>query len=128
MAQGILVFVEVRDGAVKKPSLEALGAARKLADTLQEPVTALLIGSPEIKVDLAHYGAEKVIAACHDLLGFYSTEGFASTLVQATRRVDARIILGSATSTGRDFLPRAAAKMKVGLGQDCTEVRIVDGK
>ena len=45
MAQGILVFIEERDGAVKKPSLEALGAARKLADVLQETVTALVIGN-----------------------------------------------------------------------------------
>ena len=36
MAQGVLVFIEEREGKVKKTSLEALSAARKLADQLQE--------------------------------------------------------------------------------------------
>jgi len=125
MAQGILVFVEERDGAVKKPSLEALGAARRLADALQETVTALLIGVRETKAVLAHYGAHKVLMACHDLLNSYSAEGYAAALAQAAKHLEVRMILGSATAMGRDFLPRAAAKLKVGLAQDCTEVRIV---
>jgi electron transfer flavoprotein alpha subunit len=128
MAQGILVFVEQRDGAVKKPSLEALGAARKLADGSQEQVTALLIGAREPKGNLAHYGADKIVVACHDLLDFYSTEGFAATLVQVAKQLDARMILAAATSMGRDLLPRSAAKLQVGLAQDCTEIRIVEGK
>jgi electron transfer flavoprotein alpha subunit len=125
MAQGILVFVEEREGTVKKPSLEALGAARKLADILQEPVTALLIGSREPNVNLAHFGADKILRASHELLDFYSAEGFAAALAQAAKKMDARVILGSATSAGRDFLPRAAAKLNVGLAQDCTEIRLV---
>ena len=75
-------------------------------------------------MNLAHYGADKVLTACHELLNFYSTEGFAAALVQAAQHLDTRMILGSATAMGRDFLPRAAARLKVGLAQDCTEVRI----
>jgi electron transfer flavoprotein alpha subunit len=128
MSQGILVFIEERDGTIKKPSLEALGAARKLADVLQEPVTALFIGLKEPAVNLAQFGADKVVHARHELLATYSTEGFAETVVQAVKPVDPRIILGSATAMGRDALPRVAARLCVGLAQDCTEIRIVDGK
>ena len=44
------------------------------------------------------------------------------------RRIQPRIILGSASAMGRDLLPRLAARLRVGLAQDCTEARIVDGQ
>ncbi len=128
MSQGILVFIEERDGVVKKASLEALGAARTLAAALQEPVTALVIGSNAPTVDLAHYGADRILHAGHELLQAYSTEGFTLTAVQVARKVEPHIILGSATAMGRDFLPRVAAALGVGLAQDCTEIRIVDDR
>jgi electron transfer flavoprotein alpha subunit len=127
MTQGILVFVEERQGAVKKSSLEALCAARGLADTLKEPVTALYFGPDDPSARLGQHGADRVILARHDLLAAYSAEAFASTLVEICGRVDPRIILGAATAMGRDFLPRAAARLRSGLAQDCTEVRIVEG-
>jgi electron transfer flavoprotein alpha subunit len=128
MAQGILVFVEERQGVAKKPSLEALAAARKLANVLEEPVTALYIGPKEPAADLAHYGADKILLARHELLASYSPEGFASATVQAAKQIEPRIVLGAASAMGRDFLPRVAAKLGVGLAQDCTDIRLVEGK
>ncbi len=128
MSQGILVFIEERSGAVKKSSLEALGAARGLADVIQEPVTALFISSREPNVNLAQYGADNVVHACHELLATYSTEGFAATVVQVAGKVHPRILLGSATAMGRDVMPRVAARLRAGLAQDCTEIAIVEGK
>jgi len=127
MTQGILVFIEERQGTVKKSSLEALCAARGLADTLKEPVAALYIGSADPSAQLGQHGADRVILARHDLLAAYSAEAFASTLVEICGRVSPRIVLGAATAMGRDFLPRAAARLRTGLAQDCTEVRIVEG-
>lgn len=127
MAQGILVFIEERQGNVKKASLEALYAGHKLAGTMQESVTALCIGTGDVSTQLAEYGAEKIVVARHDLLDSYSPEGYTATLVQAVEKFHPRIILGSATAMGRDFLPRVAACLKVGLAQDCIEARIVEG-
>ncbi len=128
MTQGILVFIEERDGKVKKTSLEALSAARKLADTLQESVTALRVGSGAPSANLAQYGADKVLSAQHELLNTYSTEGYCATVVQAAQKVQPRFILGSASAMGRDLLPRVAARLRVGLAQDCIEAHVIEGK
>ncbi len=128
MAQGILVFIEERDGKVKKTSLEALSAARKLADSMQESVTALRIGGGEPSIDLAPYGADKVMNAQHELLSVYSTEGYCAAVAQAAKQVEPRFILGSASAMGRDLLPRVAARLKVGLAQDCIETHVTDQK
>lgn len=128
MAQGILVFMEERDGKIKKTSLEALYAARKLADQLKEPVVALRIGSGETSANLAHYGADRVLNAQHVLLKSYSTEGYCAAVAQAAEKTEPRFILGAAGFMGRDLLPRVAARLRVGLAQDCIEIRIVDGQ
>jgi electron transfer flavoprotein alpha subunit len=127
MAQGILVFIEEREGKVKKTSLEALSAARKMADTLKESVVALRMGAGEPSVNLAHYGADTILNAQHALLNSYSTEGYSATVVQAVQQAQPRFTLGSASAMGRDLLPRVAAKLGVGLAQDCVEAHILDG-
>ncbi len=128
MGQGILVFIEEREGVVKKPSLEALSAAGKMAAGLQEPVTALCIGPGEASPNLAYYGADRIVRARHDLLASYSPEGFTAAAVAAAKEAGPRIILSAATAMGRDFLPRVAARLGVGLAQDCTEIRLTEGK
>jgi electron transfer flavoprotein alpha subunit len=128
MAQGILVFIEERECKVKKTSLEVLSAARRLADGLKEKVTALRIGTGEPSVDLAHYGADKVISAQHELLNSYSTEGYCAAVVQVAQKEEPRFILSSASAMGRDLLPRVAARLGVGLAQDCIEAQVVDGQ
>jgi electron transfer flavoprotein alpha subunit len=128
MTQGILVFIEEREGKIKKTSLEALSAARKLSDTLQEPVVALRMTAGEPSSNLAHYGADKIINAHHELLSNYSTEGFCAAVVQAAQKVQPRVILGSASAMGRDLLPRVAARLGVGLAQDCIGMNIIDGQ
>jgi electron transfer flavoprotein alpha subunit len=128
MAQGILVFIEEREGKVKKTSLEALSAARKMADALQESVVALRMGAGEPSTGLAQYGADKVVNAQHELLNAYSTEGYSATVAQAAQKMQPRFIFSAASAMGRDLLPRVAAKLGVGLAQDCIEMHIVDGQ
>jgi electron transfer flavoprotein alpha subunit len=128
MAQGILVFIEEREGKVKKTSLEALFAARKLADSLQETVVALRLGAGDLSVGLAQYGADKIISVQCDLLHSYSTEGYCAAVSQVAHKVQPRFILGSASAMGRDLLPRVAARLGVGLAQDCVEAHVVEGQ
>jgi len=125
MAQGVMVFIEEREGKVKKTSLEALSAGRKMADQLQEPVTAIRLGEGDPSENLAHFGADKILRAQHELLATYSTEGFCAAVTEAALQIEPRFILSSASSMGRDFMPRVAARLNVGLAQDCIAAEIV---
>jgi electron transfer flavoprotein alpha subunit len=127
MPSGVAVFIESRQGAVKKTSLEALSAGRRLADTLGERVLAIAVG-PADAAELGRYGADTVLVAEHKLLASYAPEAYTATVVASAREHDVRVILGSASAMGRDFLPRVAARLRVGLAQDCTEVRVEGGK
>jgi electron transfer flavoprotein alpha subunit len=41
---GVLTFAEVRDGRLRRPSLEAVSEARRLADALATRVETVLLG------------------------------------------------------------------------------------
>jgi len=124
--QGIWVFVEQQNGEPARGSLELLGKSRELADKLNEPLTAFLIGKCADKLldDLIFFGADKVLAADHPLLELYLTETYCDTISKQARKDKPAIILISATPVGRDLAPRLAFRLGAGCTADCTALDI----
>jgi electron transfer flavoprotein alpha subunit len=129
MGKNVLVFCEQRDGILQKVSLELLGKARELADTLNQKLVALLPGYEITGLcqTLIEYGADEVIYADDVLLKDYMTEPYTKVMTTALKEVDYEIVLIGATSIGRDLAPRVAARIKTGLTADCTSLDI-DGE
>jgi electron transfer flavoprotein alpha subunit len=71
--------------------------------------------------DAARYVA-KVIAYDDPRLAAPLAETHAPLLVDAVKRAGASALVGTATSTGKDFLPRAAALLGAGMASDVTAV------
>jgi hypothetical protein len=63
----VMVFCEQIDDTIQPVALELLGAGRRLADKLQRPLSALLIGHnvKELSKTLIAYGADQVFVADH---------------------------------------------------------------
>ena len=82
----IFVFAETRSGAPRKVALEAITAARMLADASGGgEVHALLIGAAGVAAkapQLAEYGADVVYVVEHDALANYSPEVAAATAAE----------------------------------------------
>jgi electron transfer flavoprotein alpha subunit len=123
MSTGILVFVESRNGQLRKASLEALSEAVRKAGG--EPVTALLIGSgvKGLAADLGKYSAAKVLVADSDAFASYSTEAFTDALAAAVKAVSPRFVFAAHSSMARDFVPRAAARLDAPCVADVMEIR-----
>ena len=126
----ILVYIEVRDGKVKKSSLETLSEGKRRADELGLETGAVLVGHglEGLASEVFPYGASKVYILENALLSHYSPSGFALALGTLVQETNAEIVLFSATSMGKDLAPRLAAKLGVGLASDCTETAVVEGK
>src|SRR5262249_42386132 len=58
----------------------------------------------------------------------YSTEGYANALYAYLSSQSPAAILSGATSQAKDYFPRLAAKFKVGIASDCTELQLGGGK
>ena len=128
--KGIWVFAEQRSGEIDSVSFELLGAGRKLADKLQEELTAVLIGA-DIKKEaekLVSYGADKVYVVDNPMLKEYHDSSYSKVLFTLVHRHKPSIFLGGATTIGRSLLPKLAVMLPTGLTADCTGLDIDNGK
>jgi len=123
----ILVFCETKDGAIRKPSLEALSEARRLAG--DSKVAALFVGDGISGTEeAANFGADTTIKIESPTLSSYSSDLFASAISGAAKAKGANILLLAATSIGKDVAPRIAARLGAGLAADVTALGMKDGK
>src|SRR5512142_1911972 len=118
-----LVFIEQRDGKIRKASLEALSLARRLAGG---PVAAVLPGKgvTALAKDLGRYGAGVVYVADRDDLALFSSQGYVGALDAAARKAGPDAVLLAATSMGKDVAPRFAARNDVGVLADVMDLKL----
>ena len=110
----------------KKVAYEILAQGRKLADQLGEQLSAVVLGDQRLTdfESLCHHGADRVLCCRHRLLGRYTTDGFTNVIAAVIAREKPSVFLNGATPNGRDLAPRVAARMRLGLTADCTELGI----
>jgi electron transfer flavoprotein alpha subunit len=125
----ILVYIEVRDGKVKKSSLEVLSEAKRRAEELGLEVYAVLVGHglESLAPEVINYGADKVIALDSPILSSYSPSGYGYVLSELCQELSPEGIFFPATSMGKDLAPRLAALLGVSLASDCVKTAVVDG-
>jgi len=125
----ILVYCELKDGKIRKPSLEALSEARRLADAASKQVGALFVGADLAGAEeAAQYGADSVLKVEGANLGAYTTDGFAAAIAGAVQAKGATVVLAAATSIGKDVAPRVAARLDAGYAAEVTGLAIQGGK
>ncbi len=124
----ILVFVEIRDGRIKRSSLEALSEARRTAGKLGGRVAAALVGEG-VRAHaeaLGQHGAAQVYVTESPRLKYYAPEAYARAVVEAHKKWGAGAIFMAATSMGRDLAGGVGALLGTSAAADCTGV-LVDG-
>lgn len=126
--KGVYVFAQQVDNQISGISFELLGKAKELAGTLNEEVTAVLIGSgiKGLADQLAEYGADRVIVVDDPELEVYRTEPYAHALASVINKYKPEIMLVGATAIGRDLGPTVSARVATGLTADCTKLEIGD--
>ncbi len=125
----ILVYAELRDGAVRPVTREALGEAQRLVATLGGPVTVVACAASDAGLAaLGEAGADKVLFAQHAAFARYDSAGHAAAVVAAAKAVGAKAVLIAASATGKDLAPRVAALLGVGMAGDCTALDASGGK
>jgi electron transfer flavoprotein alpha subunit len=130
MSSGILVFVEHRDGVANKASLEGIAAGQTLGSQLQQPVTAVVLGSDsgELAQQIARYDLQKVINAKNAKLAQYTPDGYADAMERIVRQLDPSLVLMTHTYLVRDFAPKLAARFGKSLISDCIRASVDSGK
>ena len=119
----VLVFCEADEKGVRSTSLPALTAGAALAKQAGGDLVAVVIGQgvAAAAADAAKH-AKRVLVYDDAKLAAPLAETWAPQLVDAVKRAGASALLGTASSTGKDILPRAAALLGAGMASDISAV------
>ncbi len=125
----IAVFMEKRDGKIKKSSLEALSEAKRRAGEMGVETAAVLVGDAVADLAPAAFGrgAAKVYIIENNTLMDYSSQAYALALADFVREAKPAALFFAATAMGRDLAPRVAARLGAGLASDCVKIAVKAG-
>jgi electron transfer flavoprotein alpha subunit len=126
MSNGVLVFIEHRNGVLNKTSLEAIAAAQGLASSLQQSVSAVILGSDldALAQEIAVYDLARVIKATNAKLADYTPDGYSDGMERVVRQLDPQLVVMPHTYLVRDFAPKLAARFGKSLISDCIRAQV----
>ena len=123
----VFAFAESRSGELRRAALEAVTAARGVADSTGGQVHAMLAGGPGIGAQaakLAACGADVVFVLEHAGLANYNPEALAATIAVRLSTDAYRAAFFISSAQGRDLAPRVAAKSQLPIASDVTEFSV----
>jgi electron transfer flavoprotein alpha subunit len=113
--------VELLDGKPRRVSLELLGKGRELAGKLGGHNCAVVIGECDAR-ELGRWGAERAVVV--PLPEGYRPDVHAAALEQFVVEYRPHALLIPSTALGRDYGPRVAGELELGMTGDCVDLGI----
>ncbi len=126
----VLVIAELSsDGSVRKTTQSAIHAARRINHLTGGSFSILVAGGPNAKASaeqLTGYGATRVLVCADASLASYLAERYAPVVAAAAKPFD--VVVATASSFGKDLLPRVAARLDAAYAADCSEILAEGGQ
>jgi len=119
----VLAFCEFADGALKASALSNLTFARQAAAAHGGEVIVLLVGNGAAAAGpaAAKY-APKVVTVESGELADYLAETYAPIVARLAGEHGATVVTATATSVGKDLMPRVAALLDAGQASDISKL------
>lgn len=124
----ILAVVEILSGALHGSSVAAIAFASRLVALRGGHFEILAIGPTAVTAAqaLARYGAVRVYTVRTEAaeLALECVEAHVPTIVEVARQSGANCIVATATTWGKDIMPRVAVRLDAGYVGDCIGVEL----
>jgi electron transfer flavoprotein alpha subunit len=122
MPNALVVAEIAEDGSLKKATLSAISFARLAAPAVGGKFSILVLGgsAKAAAAELTGFGAERVLVCEDPSLARYVAEQYAPTVAEVGRGFS--LVVATATSQGKDLMPRVAARLDAAYAGDCSGV------
>jgi electron transfer flavoprotein alpha subunit len=119
MSRGVFVFIECKEGAIRKASFELLSKAKEVAEKISAESYAILIGSnvKQTAEELKTY-SDKVIVVDKEILKEYRWDTYTQVMEYLVKKYNPKMVFGASTITGKDLFPRLAARLEMPIVSD----------
>ena len=123
-----LVVAEVAGGKIRRTTLSAITFARGAVAGSGGSFSILVLGSAvtPLAQELTGYGAAQVLVCDDASLANYVAEQYAPTVAEVAKGYD--LVVATASSFGKDLIPRVAARLDAAFAGDCSGVSGEGGK
>src|SRR4030043_1335579 len=130
MSNEIWVLAEQQEGKVRKVTFELLSASAEFSKKTGSQVAAILLGSGlQGAVKRLTPFADKIYLVDDPALVSYTSDAYLNHMAPLIKEHQPSVLLGGATSTGKDLFPRLAMHLQTGYAPDCTGLSMgEDGK
>ena len=121
----VLVVAELMDKDLRRNTLAAVTLAQQIASGTSGAFDILAIGegAQAAAATAAKFGARKVLVA--DVPGGYTAERYAPTVAEVAKGYG--VVAATASTYGKDLLPRVAARLGAGYAADIKAVSVSGG-
>jgi electron transfer flavoprotein alpha subunit len=128
MSDALVIAELSEDGKVKKSTLSSITFAQRALPALGGTFSILVLGADTkaAAAELAGYGAANVLTCDDAAFANYAAEQFTPTVAAVGKAFG--LIVATATSFGKDLLPRVAARLDAAYAGDCSGVAAEGGK
>ncbi|MBU8871092.1 MAG: electron transfer flavoprotein subunit alpha/FixB family protein [Gemmatimonadales bacterium] len=125
----LAVFIEQRDGVLKKVAWQMISEARRIADANGGEVWGVFLGqdASTATAEAGKYGADKVFAASGDALSTYNSEAWSTALAGFCKINNPDILMIGSTAMGKDLGPKVAAKLECACVSDAVGLKFDGG-
>jgi len=129
MSKDILVFIECKDGSIRKASFELLSKGKELTEKLSSILYAVVLGS-DIKdlTEEVRPFTDKVLYMDVEVLKDYRWDTYTNALEYLIKKYNPYLVFGASTITGKDLFPRLAARLDAPAISDAVGIEIQDGE
>lgn len=126
MADVLVVAELTEEGKVRKTTHSAINFAKQALGALGGSFSILVLGANAKAAagELTGFGAAKVLACEDASLAGYTAEHYAPTVAEAGKGF--ALVVATASSFGKDLMPRVAARLGAAYAGDCAGV-VTDG-
>ena len=122
----VLAICEYSSTGIRSSALPGLNLARQAAEAHGGDVIAVLIGAgAKAASESASKYASKVVVVDDAALANYMAESYAPIVARLVSEHGASVVAATATSVGKDLMPRVAALLNAGMASD---VASIEGK
>jgi len=115
----IAIFIEQRDGQIKKVAWQMMQRAREIVDADGGEVWAVLLGEADA-AEAGTYGAHKLFTASGEHFTKYNSEAWSAAMAAFCTAHNPDLVLMGSTALGKDLGPRLAAKLDCACVSDAT--------
>jgi electron transfer flavoprotein alpha subunit len=128
--KNVIAFIEHKNGAARRSSIEAVCAARGAADALGGQVHAVIAGAQATAVadSLKAYPVDKIHVLEDAGLAKAGIDPLVDALESVARAAGPALVIVANTMIGRDVGSRFAARVDAGVNADVTAIDVNDGR